>query len=70
MTDENGEYAGPFTPPELRSKHAAGSLDADALFFREGMTEWLPLSEVATEIRIKLGGAPSPAKNGMDDVDD
>ena len=69
VTDENGEYAGPFTPPELRSKHAAGSLDPDALFFREGMTEWLPLSEVAAEIRIKLGGAPSPAKNGMDDLD-
>ena len=62
---ENGEYAGPFTPPELRSKHAAGSLDPDALFFREGMTEWLPLSEVAAEIRIKLGGAPAGPADGI-----
>ena len=31
------------------------------------MTEWLPLSEVAAEIRIKLGGAPA---GDLDDVDD
>ena len=49
-TDESGEYVGPLTPPELRAQYAAGTLDADALFFTEGMEEWLPLAEVAAAL--------------------
>ena len=49
-TDDAGEYVGPLTPPELRELHAGGALAADALFFTEGMEEWLPLADVAAAL--------------------
>ena len=61
-TDEKGEYVGPVTPPQLREQYAAGTLDADALFFTEGMEEWLPLAEVAVALGIELGADAAAAE--------
>ena len=60
-TDESGEYVGPLTPPELRAQYAAGTLDADALFFTEGMEEWLPLADVAAALGIEVGSPGAEA---------
>lgn len=42
----NGEILGEFEEHALASLVADGKIPSDAYFWREGMTEWLPLSEV------------------------
>lgn len=50
------ESFGPVSIATLRERRAAGAIDADCLFWRKGMDEWLALKEL-TELQELLDGA-------------
>lgn len=60
-----GVQQGPIGIDDLKARHAAGQISADALIWREGMENWIPWSQVpelATAPEIVTGGTPvSPA---------
>ena len=56
-TTPAGEHFGPLSAPELRQLYEAGSLPPEATFCTEGMSEWLPLADVAAALGIDLAAA-------------
>lgn len=56
-TTPAGEHFGPLSAPELRQLYEAGSLPPEASFCTEGMSEWLPLGDVAAALGIDLAAA-------------
>lgn len=43
---ENGDQSGPFTATQVRDRLESGALAAEALYWREGMSEWRPVEEL------------------------
>ena len=41
-----GEQAGPFTIAQLQAMWSAGSINANTMFWREGLSEWEPVSKI------------------------
>ena len=68
-----GAQQGPVGIDDLKARHAAGQIPADALIWREGMENWKPLNEIpelATSSRLLTGGnpgTPAPAVNPVGD---
>jgi hypothetical protein len=60
-----GAQQGPVTIDDLKARHAAGQIQADALIWKEGMDNWKPwnqVAELASAPEIVTEGAPvSPA---------
>lgn len=46
---ENGKQVGPVSELDLGSLIAAGKVESATLIWSEGMTEWLPLSQVSAQ---------------------
>ena len=44
---KGGQQEGPFDEATLRQRIASGQVNPTDLVWREGMAEWLPLSQVA-----------------------
>src|SRR6266403_1022771 len=45
-----GEQRGPYDLSQIRAMLESGAVTADTPFWREGMTEWQPLSTIAHEL--------------------
>lgn len=61
-----GAQQGPFGIDDLKARHAAGQIPADALIWREGMENWVPwnqVPELAAAPKLVTGAAPTPAAN-------
>src|SRR6185369_5402678 len=41
-----GEQVGPFTPDEVRAKHAAGECDVETYAWRDGFSDWMRLGSI------------------------
>jgi len=52
--DAAGERQGPMDADELRKRHALDELRPDTLVWRDGLSDWQPLSSVATELGLEL----------------
>ena len=56
---------GPVPADELRALHATGAINARSLVWRQGMPQWQPLEQVASELGIVLAAsATSSAATG------
>src|SRR5438132_10386530 len=53
----NGEQVGPFSPAEVRAKHAAAEVDVETYGWREGFGDWLRIGSI-DDFR-DLGAAPA-----------
>ena len=68
-----GVQQGPIGIDELKARHAAGQIPANALIWREGMDNWIPwnqVPELAPAPEIVAGGAtgsPAPTPNPVGD---
>ena len=68
-----GVQQGPIGIDELKTRHAAGQIPANALIWREGMDNWIPwnqVPELAPAPEIVAGGAtgsPAPTPNPVGD---
>src|SRR5689334_910102 len=57
----NGEQVGPFNGAEVRSKFAAGEVDADTYGWREGFADWLRLATIDEFSELGTNGAANGA---------
>ncbi len=57
FVDINGQTKGPYTIGQLRSMWSAGTITGTTLYCQEGFSEWVPLSD----IRSDLEQSPRPA---------
>lgn len=57
---ENNQQLGPVTEDELKQKARSGSLKPTTLVWKDGMSDWKPISEIA-ELGIALQTAPAAA---------
>jgi type IV pilus assembly protein PilA len=74
--DRQRQQQGPVADSWLRNAFERGELPANTLVWREGMAQWLPLSQVASELGLTIANAPpampenyrprpvAPAKSG------
>ena len=68
-----GVQQGPIGIDELKARHAAGQIPANALIWREGMDNWIPwnqVPELAPTPEIVAGGepgSPAPTANPVGD---
>jgi type IV pilus assembly protein PilA len=58
--DGQRQQQGPVADSWLRNAYERGELAATTLVWREGMAQWLPLSQVAHELGITVASAPPP----------
>jgi predicted Zn finger-like uncharacterized protein len=58
------DQVGPLTAAEVQKRFSAGEIDADTYIWREGFTDWLPISQVDTFSSL-FGGATTTS--GGDD---
>lgn len=56
--DATRERHGPIDAAEIRRRFAAGELNSRSLVWREGLTQWLPLEQVADELDVALDAVP------------
>jgi|GEM_PF-2335116 len=49
----NEQQTGPYTAAQLREMWKAGTITSETLYWREGMTEWQPLSGILHELESK-----------------
>jgi len=61
--NRSGHQQGPVDATTLRAAFARGDVDAGSLVWRDGLAQWVTLSEVAGELGIALGAMP-PATPG------
>jgi predicted Zn finger-like uncharacterized protein len=57
----NQDQVGPMTAAEVQQRFAAGEIDAETYAWREGFTDWLPLSQVDAFASFAQGGGESAA---------
>jgi uncharacterized RDD family membrane protein YckC len=57
---ENGQQQGPVTEADFQGLQRTGKITGDTLVWREGMAEWLPLTQVAGG-GVATATAPNPA---------
>ncbi len=55
----NGDQKGPYPTEQLRQLVADGLIPRDAFVWREGMAQWLPLSQVRISDDVPADAAPS-----------
>lgn len=67
FANRSGQQQGPVTAIDLRAAFERGELDATTLVWREGFAQWLPLSQVATELGLRTN-LPPPVPSGAPDV--
>ena len=60
----DGKKQGPFTPSEIADKLRSGELEANALAWRSGLSEWQPLGEVCPDL------PEAPTRQGEDQGED
>ncbi len=58
----NGAQSGPITQQELAAKVQSGEVTATDMIWKEGMADWLPLSQVP---EFSTGVVNTPAQYGM-----
>jgi len=58
--NRSGQQQGPIDASSLRAAFARGELDAGSLVWRDGLPQWVTLSDVAAELGINLGVMPPP----------
>jgi hypothetical protein len=58
----NGEQQGPFAGGQITTMWNSGLLTADALYWREGMAEWKPVSELMTPIKMTTPTQATPTR--------
>ncbi len=71
FANRSGQQQGPVTAIDLRAAFERGELDASTLVWREGFAQWLPLSQVATELGLRTNlppPVPSAAPDGRQRV--
>jgi uncharacterized RDD family membrane protein YckC len=57
----NGQQRlGPYTPEEIARRLASGELMETALAWHEGLTSWVPLSDIVYTMRSSVTGIPLP----------
>ena len=61
---KDGRRVGPVSDGELDSLAASGVIDAFTLVWREGMTEWQPLSSIRTAAAIPKAGQEACSQCG------
>ncbi len=65
----NQDQVGPMTAAEIQQRFRANEIDAETYIWREGFSDWLPISQVDTFAAFVAGGAlPAPAPGGRDAV--
>ncbi|HEX4129503.1 MAG TPA: DUF4339 domain-containing protein [Pirellulales bacterium] len=64
----DGKQLGPFTPAEVRSQLAQGSIASGDLGWREGMPDWRPLAEVMGALEQDSRWAPPKTSSFTDDA--
>jgi Tfp pilus assembly protein PilE len=57
---QNGEKYGPYSEANVRQWLREGKLAADALGWRQGMAEWIPLAELFADAATADGAMPPP----------
>ena len=61
----NQDQVGPMTAVEVQQRFASGAIDSETYIWREGFTDWLPLSQVDTFASlVASGGAPARGGGG------
>lgn len=60
---ENGKSIGPMTTSELSSAVAAGKYDGSTMVWRDGFSDWQPLSQVSELSRSQPVVGPPPVSN-------
>jgi uncharacterized RDD family membrane protein YckC len=60
-----GERLGPVDAQDLQARLERGELDGDTLVWREGMTDWQPVREVAAELAFATPAAVADAGVGV-----
>ncbi len=65
---EGSQPAGPFSAEQIIQSWRAGRVDANTICWREGMPQWLPLSQVepfASRVRSASGGSKAQGRGGQ-----
>jgi predicted Zn finger-like uncharacterized protein len=57
----NQDQVGPMTAVEVQQRFAGGELDSETYIWREGFSDWLPLSQVDTFAALLASGTPATA---------
>jgi predicted Zn finger-like uncharacterized protein len=57
----NQDQVGPMTAVEVQQRFAGGELDSETYIWREGFSDWLPLSQVDTFAALLAAGTPPAA---------
>ncbi len=57
------EQVGPITVADIQARFAASELDAESYVWREGFTDWLPLSQVPDFAALVAGGSTTHAQS-------
>ena len=57
---QNDETKGPYTIGQLRSMWNSGAITGQTLFCQEGFSQWLPLSDLQSELEPPQPSQPSP----------
>lgn len=57
----NQDQVGPMTAAEVQQKFAAGEIDGETYIWREGFTDWLPMSQVDTFAAFVASGNTTAA---------
>ncbi len=65
----NQDQVGPMTAAEIQQRFAANEIDAETYIWREGFSDWLPISQVDTFAAfVASGSTTSAAPGGRDAV--
>lgn len=67
FANRSGQQQGPVSAAELRAAFERGELDASTLVWRDGLAQWLPLSQVAAELGLRAN-LPPPVPSAVPDV--
>jgi len=59
--DATGRQVGPISADELRAAVRRGAANASTLAWRDGLSGWTPISELAAELQLEPGSAPPPS---------
>jgi predicted Zn finger-like uncharacterized protein len=64
----NQDQVGPMTAVEVQQRFASGEIDSETYIWREGFSDWLPLSQVDTFAALAASGGAAPRSAGGDAV--
>ena len=60
----NQDQVGPMTAAEVQQRFSAGEIDADTYIWREGFSDWMPISQVDTFAGFVASGSATAAVGG------